>query len=109
MTTTATNSSKPRKKRGGGRGSIMGFARSIVHHITGKRIYPKTAKAFPLFARRKKAPPEQPTAPPPPDQVPDISPAVTAAEEPQLLLPFPDNEMPKKAARRRRSPLTPRR
>ena len=40
-------------KRSGGRGGPTGFAASIVHYRTGKRIYPKTAKAFPLFARRK--------------------------------------------------------
>jgi hypothetical protein len=30
----------------------IGFARSVRHYRTGKRIYPKTAKAFPIRGRK---------------------------------------------------------
>lgn len=33
-------------------GPIRGFARSVIHWRSGLRIYPKTAKAFPIRGRR---------------------------------------------------------
>ncbi len=30
----------------------MGFAKSVIHWRSGQRIYPKTAKAFPLRGRK---------------------------------------------------------
>jgi len=34
------------------KGAPLGFARSVRHWRTGQRIYPKTAKAFPIFRRK---------------------------------------------------------
>jgi len=33
-------------------GSVRRFAKSVIHWRSGKRIYPKTAKAFPLRGKR---------------------------------------------------------
>jgi hypothetical protein len=34
------------------KGAPVGFARSVIHWRTKQRIYPKTAKAFPLFGKK---------------------------------------------------------
>jgi hypothetical protein len=36
------------------------FVRSVVHYITGKRIYPKSAKAFPIFGKNRPKPNDKP-------------------------------------------------
>ena len=75
---------KQRSKRKGRGAAPPAYARSVIHYITKKRIFPKTAKAFPLWTWRKKKLAQAQTAPPE-----------------QLPLPFPDgtvNEAPKSAA-----------
>lgn len=68
MGTPNVKSTKSRKARRGGRSPVKGFARSVIHYITKKRIFPKTAKCFPLKGRKKK-PPEQLLLP-----LPDVNP-----------------------------------
>lgn len=70
----------PKKRRGGGAAS-SGFAASVIHYRTGKRIYPKTAKAFPLRARRT-----------PVALVGGATGAPSSATTEQLALPFEDEQ-----------------
>ena len=94
---TATKKSAGPGKPSGGRGDPSGFAASVIHYRTGKRIYPKTAKAFPLFGRRKqKEPcPEQLLLPLPSD------PSVVAVPEPEPAAPEPSPPPPPSAPRKR--------
>ena len=104
MGTPNVKSTKSRKARRGGRSPVKGFARSVIHYITKKRIFPKTAKCFPLKGRKKK-PPEQLLLPLPdvnPPQPTDVGPSEDVATK-STPAPAPEKAPP----RRRRTPLTP--
>lgn len=110
---TAAAKSSGRKKRPGGRGPIKGFARSVIHWRSGKRIYPKTAKAFPLRGR-KRPPVSAAVVPAPPTPTPPLparaNPAqVEQAQPEQMPLPFPAESDVVSAVRKAKRGSTPRR
>lgn len=109
------NKHKGRSKRQGRGAAPPAYARSVIHYISKKRIYPTTAKAFPLWTwRKRKLAQEQANAPeqiplPFPEGTVDAAPESAESSAGSPAVEAQEQALPKAPPRRRRASPTPRR